>query len=60
VEPDPSIYLFGFNIGSHSDNTFFILAKGMSYHFGTVFYYDRLAQEALKENERVAYWCARN
>jgi hypothetical protein len=50
------LHLFALNIGSHSDNQFYILAKGFSYYFGTVFYYDRTAQEHLTEGQRVAWW----
>jgi hypothetical protein len=56
IADDPSIRVFAFNIGSFSDEQYYIIAKGISIKMGIVFHYDRAAQEPLKENERVAYW----
>ncbi|MEZ5012868.1 MAG: hypothetical protein R2794_01120 [Chitinophagales bacterium] len=58
--PHPeSHYVFAFNIGSHGEEQYYILASGISIFRGTVFYYDREKQEALKEGERVAWWTRR-
>lgn len=59
LDIDQACHLFAFNIGSHSEEQYHVLAKGCSFHFGTVFYYDRLAQDALQENERIAWWISR-
>ena len=56
IEDDSSIHVFAFNIGSFSDEQYYIIAKGISIKMGIVFHYDRAAQEPLQENERVAYW----
>lgn len=56
IEDDSTIHVFAFNIGSFSDEQYFVVAKGISIKMGIVFHYDRAAQEPLKENERVAYW----
>jgi hypothetical protein len=49
-------YLFAFNIGSFSELRYYIVAKRLFINEGTVFYYDRAAQEPLKPGERVAWW----
>lgn len=56
IEDNPSFHVFAFNIGSFSNEQYYIIAKGISIKMGIVFHYDRAAQEPLKENERVAYW----
>jgi hypothetical protein len=56
IRPDPNCYLFGFNRGTHSDVIYKVLAKGFSYHFGTVYYYNRRAETWLGKDERVAWW----
>jgi hypothetical protein len=60
IPPDRALHLFALNIGSHSDNQFYILANGFSYYFGTVFYYDRTAQNTLEDGQRVAWWVSRS
>lgn len=54
--PADEMHLFAFNRGSHGDERYYILAEGLSWYIGTVFHYDREAQEELKPGERVAYW----
>jgi len=56
IEDDSSTHVFAFNIGSFSDEQYYIVAKGISIKMGLVFHYNRVAHEPLKENERVAYW----
>jgi len=60
VEMNPNYtgegFEFYFNRGTHTDVQLIVRAKAFSYHFGTVFYYDREAQETLKPGQRVAYW----
>lgn len=51
--------LFAFNVGSHGDERYYILARGLSWYIGTVFHYDREAQDELKPGERVAYWVSK-
>lgn len=51
--------VFAFNRGSHGDERYYIMAEGLSWYIGTVFHYDREAQEALKPGERVAYWVSK-
>lgn len=56
ISSDEELLFFAFNIGSHSDTQYYIAAKGISVFMGTVFYYNRSAQEPLKERERNAWW----
>lgn len=53
-------FVFRFNVGSHGDDHYIIIAKGISLHLSTIFHYDREASEPLKENERVAYWVSKS
>jgi hypothetical protein len=56
LSDDESLHVFAFNIGSFGDEQYYIIAKGISIKLGVVFHYDRAQQEALKSDERVAYW----
>lgn len=53
-----SLHVFAFNIGSFTNDQFYIIAEGFSYARGTVFHYNRLAQQALDPGERIAWWVA--
>ncbi len=55
-EPAPQQKLFAFNVGSHGDSRYYILALGLSWHIGVAFHYDREAQEPLQPGQRVVYW----
>lgn len=48
--------IFAFNIGSFSDERYYIAAKGISIAKGIVFYYNRAAQTPLEPGERMAWW----
>ena len=56
---DDNLFVFAFNVGSFGDNQYYIAARGFSVYQGTVFYYNRSAQDTLKDNERIAWWVSR-
>ena len=59
VPEDETIHVFAFNVGSFSDRQLYIIAEGFSFVSGTVFHYNRLAQQNLDPGERIAWWVTR-
>jgi hypothetical protein len=52
---------FYFTRGTHTDIQLIVRAKSFSFHFGTVYYYNRNApdQSGLEPGQRVAWWVSR-
>lgn len=59
LAPDIPQHVFAFNIGSFTDDQYYIVADALSMATGTVFHYNRSAQEALMPGERIAWWVSR-